>query len=169
MNRDTFSITEFRDHLLRECLVGDGQLLGCTPDEIRQVARAQRVVKLPALYEEFLAVMGKNPYPLMWGTDWAYEDLLELKQDAVQLLRENDVDPGFLDDAVVIAMHQGYVFYYIPSASTAPADPPVWTYIEAEEPVLSFPTFRDFLLSLEGTVARRPTSVGSRRRPAGSR
>lgn len=149
MNRESFSIAGFRDRLVAEGLAGAGDFLGCSDDEIGAVTRAQRVVGLPALYRDFLAVMGKRPYPLMQGTDWVYQDLLELRQDAAELLEENGVDQAMLDDALVIAMHQGYVLYYIPGASTAPADPPVWTYVEGEEPSESFGSFREFLVSLE--------------------
>ena len=153
MSDDGFSVARFRDRLVAEGLADARDLLGCSDEEIGAVVRAQRVIALPALYRDFLAVMGKRPYPLMQGTDWAYQDLLELRQDAAELLQENDVDEAVLDDALVIAMHQGYVLYYIPHASTAPADPPVWTYVEGEEPRQSFGTFREFLVSLE--VMRR--------------
>lgn len=143
-----FSIAAFRDRLVAEGLAGPGDFAGCSDEEIAAVVRAQRVIALPALYRDFLAVMGKRPYPLMQGTDWAYRDLLELRQDAAELLDENDADQSTLDDALVIAMHQGYVLYYIPRASTAPPDPPVWTYVEGEEPSESFGTFREFLVSL---------------------
>ncbi|GAA1885527.1 SMI1/KNR4 family protein [Actinomadura bangladeshensis] len=167
MSRDAFSVVQFRDRLLAQGLAGPGDFLGCSDEEIAAVARAQRVVALPALYRDFLAVMGKRPYPLMQGTDWAYRDLLELRQDAAELLAENDLDPSLLDDALVIAMHQGYVLYYIPHASAAPADPPVWTYVEGEEPAESFRTFREFLVSLEdmrrqGLAARRTLAASGR-------
>lgn len=149
MSGGGFSVVEFRDRVVGEGLAAAGDFVGCSDEEIAAVVRAQRVVALPALYRDFLAVMGKRPYPLMQGTDWAYQDLLELRQDAAELLDENDVDQSMLDDALVIAMHQGYVLYYIPGASTAPPDPPVWTYVEGEEPSASFGTFREFLVSLE--------------------
>ncbi|WUI01182.1 hypothetical protein OHR68_04990 [Spirillospora sp. NBC_00431] len=149
MNSAQFSVVEFRDRLVAAGLAGADDFVGCTDEEITAVVRAQRVIGLPALYRDFLAVMGKRPYPLMTGTDWAYQDLLGLRQDAAELLDENDADQAMLDDALVIAMHQGYVVYYIPHASTAPADPPVWTYVEGEEPAERFATFRAFLLSLE--------------------
>ena len=148
MNSAEFSVVEFRDRVVAEGLAGAEDFLGCSDEEIGAVLRAQRVVALPALYRDFLAVMGKRPYPLMQGTDWAYQDLLELRQDGAELLEENGLDQAMLDDAAVIAMHQGYVLYYIPRASTAPADPPVWTYVEGEEPSESFATFREFLVSL---------------------
>lgn len=149
MNRDAFSVGRFRERVLAEGLAGPGDFLGCSDEEIAAVVRAQGVVALPALYRDFLSVMGKRPYPLMQGTDWAYRDLLELRQDAAELLAENDLDQSMLDDALVIAMHQGYVLYYIPHASTAPEDPPVWTYVEGGEPSESFATFSEFLVSLE--------------------
>ncbi|GAA2423122.1 hypothetical protein GCM10010191_38800 [Actinomadura vinacea] len=158
MIRDGFSIAEFRDHLVAEGLAAAGDFAGCAEAEIHGVLRAQLVLGVPALYRDFLAVMGKRPYPLMQGTDWTYDDLLELKRDSADLLRENDADPALLDDALVIAMHQGYVFYFIPAASAAPADPPVWTYTEGEQPVRAFGTFREFLVSLE-RMRRRELSA----------
>ncbi|MFI0404525.1 SMI1/KNR4 family protein [Actinomadura sp. 3N508] len=149
MSQGGFSVAEFRDRLVAQGLAAADDFLGCSDEEIAAVVRAQRVIGLPALYRDFLAVMGKRPYPLMQGTDWAYRDLLELRQDAADLLDENGLDQAMLDDALVIAMHQGYVLYYIPHASTAPPDPPVWTYVEGEEPSQSFATFREFLVSLE--------------------
>lgn len=148
MDPRTFSITEFRDHLIAEGLAGSGDLVGCSEDEVEQIKRAQQVSRIPALYHDFLRVMGKSPYPLMIGTDWSFDDLLELKGDTREIFEEDGLDPAILDDALVIAVHQGYVVYYIPAAGSASDDPAVWTYVEGKQPTSPWPTFRAFLLSL---------------------
>jgi hypothetical protein len=129
-------------------LVAAGDLLGCSDAEIADLMRVQQVTRVPSLYRDFLRVMGRRPYPLMTGTDWSYEDLLVIKGSFRELLAEDDADPALLDDALVIALHQGYVVYYIPGVGTAPDDPGVWTYVEGEQPTNPWPTFRAFLLSL---------------------
>ncbi|MEV5706713.1 SMI1/KNR4 family protein [Actinoallomurus sp. NPDC052274] len=148
MNPKTFSIEEFRDHLLDEGLVRSKDVVGCSEAEIDELMRVQRVSRIPGLYRDFLRVMGKSPYPLLSGTDWSYEDLLRIKESAREILAEDGADPGILDDALVIAMHQGYVIYYLPAIGAAGDDPGVWNYIEEEQPTNPWPTFRAFLLSL---------------------
>ncbi|REE97120.1 SMI1/KNR4 family protein [Thermomonospora umbrina] len=148
MDLNRFSIEEFHGYIVERGLVRRGDQTGCSDEEIAHLARTQGVQRIPALYRDFLRVMGKSPYPLMTGTTWAYEDLLRIKQSSLELLEDDGADPAILDDALVIAMHQGYVVYYIPGASTASDDPGVWTYVEEEQPTNPWPTFRRFLWSL---------------------
>jgi len=148
MDPNRFSLPEYRNHLLERRLIRRRDQAGCTDAEIEQVMRAQRLTRLPALYRDFLKVMGKSPYPLMTGTDWSLHDLLEIKDAAQELLREDGADPAILEDALVMAMHQGYIVLYIPQAELAPDDPEVWLYEEQGQPRRQWPSFRRFLLSI---------------------
>lgn len=126
-------VEQYADRLESAGLLVRGQRSGCTPDEIEQVRRAQGVYRLPERYRDFLAVLGREPR-LMRGSDWTYRDLLTLKADAEALVNENRDDPAFLNGALVVQMHQGYQFLYIPAGSVEEEDPAVWTYSEGEGP-----------------------------------
>jgi hypothetical protein len=148
MDQNSYSIKEFRGYLVSEGLAKSENFTGCTEEEIQHLMDVQQVEKIPKLYYDFLILMGKRPYPLMVGTDWSYKHLLEIKEWSIELIQEEGEDPSLLDDALVIAMHQGYMMYYIPFISMVSEDPPVWVYVEKEAPKMIALTFREFLLQV---------------------
>ncbi|GAA1775812.1 hypothetical protein [Actinomadura chokoriensis] len=143
-----FTIAEYRAAVQARRQVRPGELAGCSPGEIDTLMYTQGVGRIPWLYREFLGAMGKNPKPLMPTVDWSYPDLLQAKAEVLEDLRSDAVDTGFLDDALVIGLGSGHFIYYIPDASTAPDDPPVWTASDGTDRVRLHATFREFLLSI---------------------
>jgi hypothetical protein len=90
---------------------------------------------LPAIYEEFLARMGKGAGQFLVGSDYLLPALLRLREDAAALLEESGV--GFRLDRTdfVFVGHQGYGFLFFNVADSP--DPPVFLLVEDETPVLS--------------------------------
>jgi hypothetical protein len=149
-------VEEFAGRLESAGLIPAGLRPGCTPGEIDEIMQAQQVATLPALYRDFLTTVGRNPTSigLMVGSDWSARDLLTLKQDAEGLLAGDRVDAAFLAGSMVIQMHQGYAFLYLPAESMNVDNPPVWTYSEEElTPHGAYRSFTDFLDFLQRDVA----------------
>jgi hypothetical protein len=147
-------VEEYAARLEAAGLLASGRRAGCSPEEIEEVRRAQGVPRLPARYRDFLAVLGREPR-LMPGSDWTYRDLLTLRADAEELVTGDGIDTGFLTGAVVLQMHQGYQFFFIPADEMEEEDPPVWTYSEGEDGPR--PAFQSFSALLD--YAARELSV----------
>ncbi|MFA1538471.1 hypothetical protein [Actinomadura monticuli] len=143
-----FTIAEYRRQVLARRRVLPGELAGCSPGEIDTLMYTQQVGRVPWLYREFLGAMGKNPHPLMGTVEWSYPDLRQAKDEVIGDLRSDGVDTSFLDDALVIGLGSGHFIFYIPGASTAPDDPPVWTTSDGSDRKQIHATFREFLLSI---------------------
>lgn len=143
-----FTPAEYREHVRARRQAGPGELAGCSPGEVDTLMYVQQVGRVPWLYREFLLAMGKNPHPLLPTVDWSYSDLLQAKAEVTGDLRSDGVDTAFLDDALVIGLGSGHFIYYIPDASTAPDDPPVWTTTDGTDRKQLHATFREFLLSI---------------------
>jgi SMI1/KNR4 family protein SUKH-1 len=123
-----------------------GELRGVTDAEIQEIRRDQALPSLPGRYVEFLRTMGRDAGPLLRGTDAFYPAIIGLRQEAVNLLEENNVAGLVPDDAVIFAMHQGYQLYWM--LGWAAADPPVRMYQEGDATwSQEWPSFTQFLLS----------------------
>ena len=102
---------------------------------------------LPIQYREFLLAIGHDAGLLFRGTDILFrnvEDLLELRNEAEDLLEENKETFNLPADAFVFSMHQGYEFnFFVLSEGN---DPPVYQYVEGDgPPVLVWDSFSTFL------------------------
>ena len=104
------------------------ELHGMTESEIEEVRLDQRVDFLPGRYVEFLKVMGRDAGPIWFGTDAFYPGILSLKDDALEILRDNDVSDLLPTGAIVFAIHQGYQIYWMTNPDQD--DPPVRMYQE---------------------------------------
>lgn len=122
--------------------LGHFALKGCTSEEIAQL-EAKYHVKLPAVYREFLARMGKEAGDFLRGSDYFFSALLEMRAGLEGLLEGS----GFTldDDDFVFFGHQGYQYCFF-KATDAP-DPAVFCYLEDEdgEPRQAFEHFSEWL------------------------
>lgn len=84
--------------------------------------------ELPQAYKEYLGTMGKYSGIVNVGTNCFYDDLFEIKQDAIELLLENKIDVKLPDDSFVFYMHQGYQFLFFKLDEGE--NPPVYGYNE---------------------------------------
>ncbi|WP_213086944.1 SMI1/KNR4 family protein [Chitinophaga agrisoli] len=82
------------------------QLKPCTPQEVIKVEEFYKV-SLPAVYKEFLLMMGKGAGEYMAGSSVFYDEIFFLRQYAKELIRDNSLQP-LPDNAFVFWLHQGY-------------------------------------------------------------
>lgn len=120
----------------------------CTEEEVwaleKELGRA-----LPAAYREFLLWMGHNDGNLQRGTNWLYEDLAFLQEDAVELMQQDAFPVTLPQDAFVFLMHAHYQFAFFRTSEGD--DPPVYMYVETDEEIalkISDSHYSDFLLDL---------------------
>ena len=119
-------------------------VLGITQEQILEIQDAWGVPRLPSAYVEFLTHMGARAGRVLRGTDAFYPVLLQMKEWADEFFDENSDFFSLPDGAIVFAMHQGYLAYWMSDIS-AP-DPQVVLCSEAvSTPLRVWPTFTAFL------------------------
>jgi hypothetical protein len=69
---------------------------------------------LPSEFVRYLERMGRRADHVLAGSTAFYPDILGIKQAARELLEESGVQLPFGPEALVVAMHQGYQFFWIP-------------------------------------------------------
>lgn len=120
-----------------------GEVKGCSLEEVALLERSAGL-SLPLQYREFLLGVGKGAGKFFHGTDIFLPALNGLKEEAVNLLKENEEDFSLPKDAFVFSMHQGYEFSYFNTSEGD--DPPVYQYVEGNgPPVLTWKSFSEFL------------------------
>ena len=117
------------------CLVHEGiadswNIRGCDEAEVRTV-EAKAGAPLPESYRQFLLRLGWSAGCLFRGTDMLYPSVLNLRDWAEELLREDGAGFCLPGNAFVFSMHQGYQFLYFPIDPALP-DPPVYHYFEGD-------------------------------------
>ena len=119
---------------------------GVDDSSIAEIVNAQMVEHLPRSFDAFLRLAGTSCGRLWVGSDTSYPRLLTLKQSALSLTAEVEVEIPALDNgSVVFLMHQGYVFLYI---SAVGEDPPVMQFREdSVEPTQIAQSFSQFVLA----------------------
>jgi hypothetical protein len=127
--------TSFIDYLAEELVkLGVAQpqeFIGCTQEQVEEIKIRQHVSSLPSLYEEFLLKMGRSAGKFLPGPEHFYPIVLELKEVAVGILKENL--PSFVlpDDAFIFTENQGYEFMFFLTNEKSD-DPPVFHYLEGD-------------------------------------
>jgi len=84
---------------------------GCTASEVHELCQ-KYPVGLPPEYCDFLIVAGRHAGAFLLGTDYTYGQLDDLQEYARSLLEQNAV-AGLPDQSFVVAVHQGYQFYFL--------------------------------------------------------
>lgn len=134
----------------------NGQLVGCSDDEIEEICRAQDVERVPEDYRAFLALAGRESRGLGVGTDMFYPFLVETKAWMQDALRNNGGPFSLPPRAFVFASHQGYNYWFLEDAHSEV--PVVVNWMEGDEPRRLFRTFGDWLtaeVALLGDERRR--------------
>ena len=83
---------------------------------------------LPDSYRTFLKCFGKRAGDFQKGSLFFYDDLFNLKEEANDLLLENNAENLLGKNAFIFWFHQGYEFFYF-NTDEGP-DPPVYFYCE---------------------------------------
>jgi hypothetical protein len=101
-----------------------------TPQEVEALGPQLGAV-LPAAYQAFLLILGRDGGPDFVGSDCTVRHVPALQCGAVELLKRKGSPASLPEKAVVFLMHQGYSFFYF-VADGKTADPPVFRYCEGE-------------------------------------
>ncbi|WP_080643351.1 SMI1/KNR4 family protein [Salinispora arenicola] len=138
-----YTVSEIAELLRRE---EPGGVVGLEPSEVQQVQAAWEMIRLPSAYEEFLTNMGSRAGRVLLGTDAFFPTILEMSEWADEFFEENASNLARPKDALVFAMHQGYLAYWMSDASIS--DPEVTLFMEGEsKPMRVWPSFTAFLNS----------------------
>lgn len=86
---------------------------GATAEELAELSRSFEV-EFPLAYREFLLAVGHGAGAFMRGTDIFIPSLANLKNEALDLLAENEYGFTLPADAFVFCMHQGYQMDFFP-------------------------------------------------------
>jgi hypothetical protein len=117
---------------------------GLTESEITSLEESLGV-RLPAAYREFLSEMGRSAGRLFLGSDAFYPTLRKLRGWANEMLRECSSQFELPNDAVIILIHQAYVFLFFRTSDGD--DPPIYRFAERDElPTMVDQSFSDFLM-----------------------
>jgi hypothetical protein len=121
-------------------------VLGLTAEQISAVQEAWRISRLPSAYAEFLSRMGARAGRVLRGTDAFFPAILRMREWADEFLDENSGIVALPSEAIVFAMHQGYLVYCM--SDTSSPDPEVVLWVEADpSPSRVWPSFTAFLNS----------------------
>jgi hypothetical protein len=138
-----YTVSEIAELLRRE---EPGTVVGLEPSEIQQVQAAWGVPRLPTAYDEFLTNMGARAGRVLLGTDAFFPAIIEMNEWANEFFEENANSLVRPERALVFAMHQGYLAYWMSDASIS--DPEVTLFMEGEsKPMRVWPSFTAFLNS----------------------
>jgi hypothetical protein len=110
----------------------DCPIEGCTSEEIEFLKQSQGVDFLPETYVQFLEEMGQGAGLLFLGSDYTYNFLIVLKENALSTLKSARSQLKLPDDAFVFLMHQGYIFYYF-HTKNLDNDPAIYGYKAGEK------------------------------------
>jgi hypothetical protein len=101
------TIAEGTRRLRSAGLLPPGDTGGCTSEEITRI-ESKVGQRLPGVYRDFLAVVGRSSGGFMRGSDLACDQLLRINREARDLTREGGL--SLSSSAFVFLMHQGYQF-----------------------------------------------------------
>ncbi|NBE81922.1 SMI1/KNR4 family protein [Micromonospora rubida] len=138
-----YTVSEIAERLRRE---EPGVVVGLELSDIQQVQAAWGVHSLPSAYDEFLTKMGARAGRVLLGTDAFFPSIIEMNEWADEFFEENASSLERPEGALVFAMHQGYLAYWMTDASIS--DPEVTLFMEGQsEPMRVWPSFTAFLNS----------------------
>lgn len=106
-----------------------GLMGGGMPDVEIERLEQHLGLPIPRTYRAYLAIAGSSPPPELIGSDCHGNYLYDLREGAIELLKESGEPFSLPDNAVVFLMHQGYQFFFF-HADGITDDPPVYYYFE---------------------------------------
>jgi hypothetical protein len=133
------------------------------PEEEIALAEHRLGVSFPAVFRQFLLLMGRQRGELLVGSDLAgLEDFEEFRAEAVQLMAESGADVPLPANAVVFLSHQGYTFAFL--IADGSFDSAVHQYTEGDRQASvvapGFAAFLDAELGLAEQVHRQAHERG---------
>lgn len=122
----------------------DIELIGYTEEEVANL-EIHHDIQLPEVYRKYLRLMGKYSGPVRVGDDSTYDDLFQMKERAIELMKAEHHVNQLPQDAFVFYMYQGDQFLFF--RGNEGSDPPVYGFHRSlkKEIQMVYPTFTDYL------------------------
>ena len=124
----------------------DGQIVGASHQELLQLAR-QVGGLLPTIYQDFMSVCGRRAGRFALDIDLFFPDVLELREEVLEMLEETDSQYRLSPTALVFAGYQGgqYLLFDCKSGD----DPAVFRlWDDGQEPTQVAERLSSFLVSM---------------------
>lgn len=137
---------QLKQSLIKERFRKPDEFVGCTDEEIQYIMRDQHVNQLPAIFVEYLKVMGhKGVAELFVGDDMDYESMIGLKKQLLNLIVDEGTGFVLPDDAFVFFTHHGDIYRYFLTGNNN-ANPAVFVYSLGDTSAkIGVETFSDYL------------------------
>lgn len=118
-----------------------GTPIPCQESEVEEIE--QRLGEaLPAAYREFLLWMGKDGGGLLGSAQFYYPDVLELRDEAQEILQGSAATVALPDDAFVFCIQQSVLVHFMRLSEGA--NPPIYTYNEMDDTTVFSTTAASF-------------------------
>ncbi len=143
-------IKDFVKQLIDAGFTTGGPMCQCSEDDIKETEKRFNV-RLPAVYKNFLRLIGRNSGNFLQDGSWHYPFEFCLP-GAMDLLEENESSFKMPDGAFVFIYRSNFFMYFQTGGSD---DPPVYIFLDGKkEPELFFDSFTDwFKTVVEGEIA----------------
>lgn len=112
--------------IIEEGLANTDEIEGCTESEIRQVEE-KFDIEFPKTYRSYLEYLGKSSGGYLRGHICHYPLIKEVREDAVQTLKQSDTPFELSDDDFVFLSSQSVAFFYFDVTNP---DPEVYLFTE---------------------------------------
>jgi len=99
---------ECQHYYLGNLVAKFGEPVGATETQIRKF-EADRQIKLPKAYRQFLRWMGDDRHGVFKGSEWFLSDIDLNNELLPELLHENSVAVDLSDQYICFFSHQGYM------------------------------------------------------------
>ncbi|MBC7814064.1 MAG: SMI1/KNR4 family protein [Burkholderiales bacterium] len=125
--------------------MNESAFVGCTPEEVHSVMKAQGVEYLPQIYDELLLLSGKTLAGVIpMCSLCSFDDLSDLKLDAVRVFSEEGLE--LPSNAFVFYNHlDHHIFYFLTEANED--NPVVFEYFEGKGIMKAYDHFSEFIIA----------------------
>lgn len=134
------SVAELKNEIMMLRPLSPKPLIGASEEDIEAVRVAQKVKYFPAVYREFLSVLGRGAGYFYMGDSYVINALLVLKDELLKEMNKDQAHPQLPDDAFVFWGHHGYKFMYFLTGDKND-NPPLYLYVNTMgDPIKAFNT-----------------------------
>lgn len=135
-------------------VMDDTSLCGCDDEQIAEIEHRFNI-QLPPVYKSFLLSMGQSSGDFLTGSDLLFPEVLELRDDAEELLNESKADFALSESDFVFCMHQGWQFMFFDCRAGDAA--PIYQYSQGDDrPSKIFDSFSLWLESILTDEVKSP-------------
>jgi hypothetical protein len=121
---------KLKERLVSLSLTDVSKMRGCSPEEIDALRQYSASGHLPAVYVQFLSLIGHDTGgKFIWDMDYTYESLDEKQEDAHEIAAADGI--SLPKDAFFFMSQSGTHFYFF-HTSERDDNPPIYKFTEAK-------------------------------------